>query len=340
MRKHSNKAIRKAVIPAAGLGTRFLPATKAQPKEMLPIVDKPAIQYIIEEAVQSGIEEILIITGRNKRSIEDHFDRSIELELSLKKQGKYDLLGLVEEIANVDIHYIRQKEAKGLGHAVLCAKQFVGIEPFAVLLGDDIVDGSVPCLKQLMDVYDDNPGTILGVQEVPKSRVSAYGVVKPSPVKNRLWQAIDLVEKPSVAEAPSQLAVLGRYIIEPKIFELLEETQPGKGGEIQLTDALRQLAQTNPVYAYQFEGRRYDIGDKEGFLEATVEYALKRTDLRDNFLRYLLTSLKPLLNGQVQSESAATIATGRGKLCECLDEAVLHELAACAAKLSEEEGKL
>lgn len=340
MRKRSNKAIRKAVIPAAGLGTRFLPATKAQPKEMLPIVDKPAIQYIIEEAIQSGIEEILIITGRNKRSIEDHFDRSIELELSLKKQGKYDLLGLVEEIADVDIHYIRQKEAKGLGHAVLCAKQFVGNEPFAVLLGDDIVDSSVPCLKQLMDVYEDNPGTILGVQEVPKSRVSAYGVVKPAAVKHRLWQAIDLVEKPTVVEAPSRLAVLGRYIISPKIFDILEDTVPGKGGEIQLTDALRQLAQTDPVYAYQFEGRRYDIGDKEGFLEATVEYALKRTDLRENFLRYLLSSLKPLLNGEYHGETAAALTNDAGQLCEQLDQSVLQELAACAAKLNAEEEKL
>jgi len=207
--------IRKAVIPAAGLGTRFLPATKAQPKEMLPIVDKPAIQYIIEEAVQSGIEEILIITGRNKRSIEDHFDRAVELELTLKAQGKYDLLGLVEEISNVTIHYVRQKEPKGLGHAVLCARQFVGQEPFAVLLGDDIIDSAVPCLRQLMDVYDDCPGTILGVQEVPKNKVSSYGIVKPVEVKENLWRAVDLVEKPAEADAPSRLAVLGRSIDSP-----------------------------------------------------------------------------------------------------------------------------
>lgn len=283
--------IRKAIIPAAGLGTRFLPATKAQPKEMLPIVDKPAIQYIVEEAIQSGIEEILIITGRNKRAIEDHFDRSIELELQLRQQGKYDLLGLVEEISKVTIHYVRQKEAKGLGHAVLCARQFVGNEPFAVLLGDDIVDAEVPCLKQLIDVYADYPGSVLGVQEVPKAKVSSYGIVNPRPVKHNLWQAVDLIEKPPADEAPSQLAVLGRYIIEPEIFALLEDTQPGRGGEIQLTDALCRLAAVRPVYAYNFYGRRYDVGDKQGYLEATVEFALKRPDLREDFLKYLLKTV-------------------------------------------------
>ena len=228
----TNRPVRKAVIPAAGMGTRFLPATKAQPKEMLPIVDKPSIQYIIEEAIQSGIEEILIITGRNKRAIEDHFDRSVELELLLKEQGKYDLLNLIEEISDVTIHYIRQKEAKGLGDAVLCAKQFVGNEPFAVLLGDDIIDASVPCLKQLMSVYDDCPGTILGVQEVPREKVCSYGIVKPEAVKRNLWKAVDLVEKPTIAEAPSRLAVMGRYILQPEIFDILENTPPGKGGEI------------------------------------------------------------------------------------------------------------
>lgn len=296
--------IRKAVIPAAGLGTRFLPATKAQPKEMLPIVDKPAIQYIIEEAIQSGIEEILIITGRNKRAIEDHFDRNIELELTLKAQGKYDLLGLVEELSNVTIHYVRQKEAKGLGHAVLCAKQFVGDEPFAVLLGDDIIDSPVPCLRQLMDVYGDYPGTILGVQEVPKHKVSSYGVVKPSPVIENLWQAQDLIEKPAVEEAPSRLAVLGRYIIEPEIFQLLENTEPGRGGEIQLTDGLRKLAGQKPVYAFHFDGRRYDVGDKQGYLEATVEFALKRPDLRENFLRYL----NKIRIAEMDPELAATVS--------------------------------
>ena len=283
--------VRIAVIPAAGLGTRFLPATKAQPKEMLPIVDKPCIQYIIEEAIDSGIEDILIITGRNKRAIEDHFDRAVELEMTLKAQGKYDLLGLVQELSRVTIHYVRQKEPKGLGHAVLCAKHFVGDEPFAVLLGDDIMDAEVPVLKQLMDVYDDCGGSVLGVQEVPKDRVSSYGVVKPTAIKERLWRADDLVEKPSLEEAPSRLAVLGRYIISPKIFEILEKTEPGRGGEIQLTDALKKLSESEPVYAYEFEGRRYDVGDKQGFLEATVDFALKRPDLREPFLKYLLKTV-------------------------------------------------
>lgn len=290
------KKVRKAIIPAAGLGTRFLPATKAQPKEMLPIVDKPAIQYIIEEAIASGIEEILIITGRNKRSIEDHFDKSVELENQLKEQGKYDLLGLIEEISHIDIHYIRQKEAKGLGHAVLCAKQFVGNDPFAVMLGDDIVDAEVPCLRQLIDVYDDCQGTVLGVQEVAKDKVSSYGIVNPKKVKENIWQAVDLIEKPSVEEAPSQLAVLGRYILEPEIFALLEKTEPGRGNEIQLTDAICKLAHEKPVYAYNFSGRRYDIGDKQGYLEATVEYALKRPEIRDKFLNYLAKTVGPLLN--------------------------------------------
>ncbi len=294
--------IRKAVIPAAGLGTRFLPATKAQPKEMLPIVDKPTIQYIVEEAVQSGIEEILIITGRNKRAIEDHFDRNIELELSLKAQGKYELLSLVEELSNVTIHYIRQKEAKGLGHAILCAKQFVGHDPFAVLLGDDIIEASVPGLKQLIEVYNDNPGTVLGVQEVARDKVCNYGIVKPVHIKDRLWQVTDLVEKPTIDTAPSQLAAIGRYIIEPEIFEILENTQPGQGGEIQLTDALKVLAENKPVYAHCFEGRRYDVGDKQGYLEATVEYALRNPELRERFMQYLVQVIGPVLN----DEAAAT----------------------------------
>jgi len=286
--------IRKAVIPAAGLGTRFLPATKAQPKEMMPIVDKPAIQYIVEEAIHSGIEEILVVTGRNKRAIEDHFDRAVELEQTLKDQCKYDLLELVTELSNITIHYVRQKEPRGLGHAVLCAKQFIGNEPFAVLLGDDIVDSPVPCLKQLMNVYDARPGTVLGVQEVSADKVSSYGIVQPTLIRSRLWKADDLVEKPAREEAPSRLAVLGRYIIEPEIFDILENTPPGRGNEIQLTDGLRQLATMRPVYAYEFEGRRYDIGDKQGYLEATVEYALKRPDLRDKFLPYL----KKIINGE------------------------------------------
>ena len=296
------KKVRKAIIPAAGLGTRFLPATKAQPKEMLPIVDKPAIQFIVEEAVASGIEEILIITGRNKRSIEDHFDRNLELEYSLRASGKYDLLSLVQEIADVDIHYIRQKEARGLGHAVLCARQFVGDEPFAVLLGDDIVDAAVPCLKQLIEVYEDCGATVLGVQEVPKQEVCRYGIVDAGKIKERLWNVVDLVEKPSVEAAPSQLAVLGRYIITPEIFDILAITPPGAGREIQLTDALRILKQKQSIFAFHFEGRRYDIGDKQGFLEATVEYALKRPEIREKFLRYLITSLGPAVAASADRE--------------------------------------
>jgi len=294
--------IRKAIIPAAGLGTRFLPATKAQPKEMLPIVDKPAIQFIVEEAIAAGIEEILIITGRNKRSIEDHFDRSVELELQLKSQGKYEMLGMVEEISNITIHFIRQKEAKGLGHAVLCAKQFVGNEPFAVMLGDDIVDAKVPCLAQLIDVYEDLGGSVLGVQQVEKSQVKNYGIVDGKPIKPNVWQAMTLVEKPSVEDAPSNLAVLGRYVLMPEIFDIIEHTAPGRGGEIQLTDAICELAAKQPVYAYNFFGRRYDIGDKEGFLEATIEYALKRPELRDRFMAYMLRTIGPMLEREKQED--------------------------------------
>lgn len=280
--------VRKAVIPAAGLGTRFLPATKAQPKEMLPIVDKPTIQYIIEEAIASGIEEFLIVTGRSKRSIEDHFDRSLELELTLEHNHKDELLKMVQEISNISIHYIRQKEPLGLGHAILCAKHFVGSEPFAVLLGDDIVDSEIPCLKQLIEVYNETGSSILGVQEVPQEKVSSYGIIEPkAKIGDRLWSVNDMVEKPAVSEAPSRLAVLGRYIIAPEIFDILEKTKPGSGGEIQLTDALKELARMQSILAYNFEGRRYDVGDKQGFLEATVEQALKKPELRDKFLAYL-----------------------------------------------------
>ncbi len=278
----------KAVIPAAGLGTRFLPATKAQPKEMLPIVDKPTLQFIIEEAVESGIEEILIITGRNKTSIENHFDRSIELELELEKKGKTDLLEEVRKISDmVNIHYIRQKEPLGLGHAVYCARSFIGNEPFAVLLGDDIVYNDEHCLKQMMKIYDEYKTTIVGVQEIPKEDVDKYGIVDGRYIEDRVYKVKDLIEKPAIENAPSNMAILGRYIINPAIFEILEQTKPGKGGEIQLTDALKVLAQHEAMYAYIFEGRRYDVGDKQGFLEATVEYALRREDLREGFLRYL-----------------------------------------------------
>ena len=255
--------VKKAIIPAAGLGTRFLPATKAQPKEMLPIVDKPTIQYIIEEAVASGIEEILIITGRNKKCIEDHFDKSIELEMELEKSGKSELLELVRDISDmVDIHYIRQKEPKGLGHAIHCAKTFVGNEPFAVLLGDDIVCSQVPCLKQLIDCYSEYKTTILGVQEVPEENVSKYGIVDGIHIVDRVYKVKDLVEKPKPEESPSNIAILGRYIITPQIFEKIENTTPGKGGEIQLTDALKTLMNEEAMYAYNFQGKRYDVGDK------------------------------------------------------------------------------
>lgn len=286
-----NRKIKKAVIPAAGLGTRFLPVTKAQPKEMLPIVDKPTIQYIIEEAVASGIEEILIITGRNKKCIEDHFDKSVELELELEKSGKQEMLKLVREISDmVDIHYIRQKEPKGLGHAISCAKTFVGNEPFAVLLGDDLVyNEEKPCLKQLIDCYNEYNTSILGVQTVDEKDVDKYGIIKGIHIEGRVHKVRGLVEKPAVEEAPSNIAILGRYIITPQIFKILEETKPGRGGEIQLTDALSKLINEEAIYAYEFEGTRYDVGDKLGFLKATVEYALRREDLRDEFIEYLNT---------------------------------------------------
>ncbi|CDB75859.1 uTP-glucose-1-phosphate uridylyltransferase [Clostridium sp. CAG:265] len=289
-----SKKIRKAIIPAAGLGTRFLPATKAQPKEMLPIVDKPTIQYIIEEAVASGIEEILIITGRSKKCIEDHFDKSVELELELEKSGKEQMLKMVREISDmVDIHFIRQKEPRGLGHAISCAKTFVGNEPFAVLLGDDIVyNEGRPCLKQLIDCYDEYKTSVLGVQTVEAKDVNKYGIVNGIHIEDRVYKVKGLVEKPPVEEAPSNVAILGRYIITPQIFKILEETKPGKGGEIQLTDALLKLIDEEAMYAYDFEGTRYDVGDKLGFLKATVEYALRREDLRDGFIEYLNTLKK------------------------------------------------
>ncbi|NTW72973.1 MAG: UTP--glucose-1-phosphate uridylyltransferase GalU [Eubacteriaceae bacterium] len=281
--------VRKAVIPAAGLGTRFLPATKAMPKEMLPIVDKPTIQYIVEEAIASGIEEILIITGRSKRAIEDHFDKSIEMEIELKEKGKEELLKLVQDISEmVNINYVRQKEPKGLGHAILCAKTFVGNEPFAVLLGDDIVyNDEKPALKQLIEVYNKKKATVIGVQSVKREEVDKYGIVSGEKIKDRLYTVDDLVEKPDVDKAPTTMAILGRYVITPAIFSILEHTQRGAGGEIQLTDGLKELAQQEAMFAYEFEGKRYDVGNKQGFLEATVEYALRREDLKDAFTAYL-----------------------------------------------------
>jgi UTP--glucose-1-phosphate uridylyltransferase len=280
--------VRKAIIPAAGLGTRFLPATKATPKEMIPIVDKPTIQYIVEEAAAAGIEDILIISGRNKRAIEDHFDKSYELEEELRRKGKHELLSCVEEISGIaNIHYIRQKEAKGLGHAIYCAKSFIGDEPFAVLLGDDIVDSKTPCIKQLMNVYNEYRTTILGVQKVPLPDVSKYGIIAGSQIDERVYKVKGLVEKPEVDQSPSNIAMLGRYIISPRIFEFLEKATPGKGGEIWLTDALQQLMESEAMYAFEFEGDRFDVGDRIGFLKATVEFALKREELSEDFTAFL-----------------------------------------------------
>ena len=290
------KKIRKAVIPAAGFGTRFLPATKATPKEMLPIVDKPTIQYIVEEAVASGIEDILIISGHAKRAIEDHFDSAPTLEAELKAKGKTDLLKLVQETSEINVHYIRQKHMRGLGDAILCAKAFIDNEPFAVLLGDDIVyNPEMPALKQLMDMYTQTGATILGCQKVPKEKVSSYGIVAgESTINEQLMKVNDMIEKPSIEEAPSQMAVLGRYIITPDVFEVLQNTQPGKGGEVQLTDALKVMAKRENVYAYNFIGKRYDVGDKLGFLKATVEFALRRDDLAEGFTDYLKDIVKGL----------------------------------------------
>ncbi|MGL5346117.1 MAG: UTP--glucose-1-phosphate uridylyltransferase GalU [Peptostreptococcaceae bacterium] len=285
--------VKKAIIPVAGLGTRFLPATKSQPKEMLPIVDKPTLQYIIEEAINSGIEEILIVTGRSKKSIEDHFDRSVELELELSQKGKDEMLKMVQDISNmVNIHYIRQKEPKGLGHAIYCAKSFIGEEPFAVLLGDDIVDSNVPCLKQLINCYNEYNTSVLGVQKVALEDICKYGILDVKHIEDRVYKVNNLIEKPSIYEAPSNIAILGRYIITPDIFEILEKQKPGAGGEIQLTDALQVLADQEVIYAYNFEGRRYDVGDKLGFLEATVDFALKRPELRDDFMTFLKSKTK------------------------------------------------
>ena len=301
------KTVRKAIIPAAGLGTRFLPATKSQPKEMLPIVDKPTLQYIIEEAIGSGIEEILIVTGRSKKSIEDHFDRSVELELELEQKGKYEMLKMVQDISNmVNIHYIRQKEPKGLGHAIYCAKSFIGNEPFAVLLGDDIVDSEKPCLKQLIEAYNEYKTSILGVQEVDKQDTDKYGILDAKYIENRVYKVKDMIEKPKVEEAPSNIAILGRYIITPDIFDILENQEPGKSGEIQLTDALKTLATHEAIYAYNFEGKRYDVGDKLGFLEATVDFALKRPELRDQFMEFLNTKTKKGINDEEYKEEVAS----------------------------------
>jgi UTP--glucose-1-phosphate uridylyltransferase len=285
--------VRKAVFPAAGLGTRFLPATKAMPKEMLPLVDKPLIQYGVEESIQSGIQNIIIVTGRGKSAIEDHFDVSFEMEHALRSKDKQELLQMVRDVSDmIDVSYVRQKEALGLGHAVLRARELVGNEPFAVVLSDDVIDAEIPCLRQLLDIHDFFGASVLALMEVPKEQISAYGVVDAEPVdhngaKGRLYRIRNLVEKPKPEAAPSNLAIIGRYILMPEIFASIEAIQPGAGGEIQLTDALRHLLRNRPIYGYKFEGRRFDAGDKLGFLKATVEFALQRKDLGQPFRDYL-----------------------------------------------------
>jgi len=272
--------VKKAIIPAAGLGTRFLPATKAMPKEMLPIIDKPTIQYIVEEAIESGIEDIIIVTGKGKRAIEDHFDHSFELEQRLIETEKIELLKEVQRLARVEIHYIRQKEPLGLGHAVWCARRFIGDEPFAVLLGDDIVSSAVPCLKQLIQQYEQTLSSIIGVQTVADDQTHRYGIIDPSEQFGRLFAVRNMVEKPLLGQSPSNIAIMGRYILTPDIFEELERKEVGAGGEIQLTDAIQRLNERQQVYAYNFEGTRYDVGDKLGFILTTLDYALLNSELR------------------------------------------------------------
>lgn len=291
--------VRKAIIPAAGLGTRFLPATKAMPKEMLPIVDKPTIQYIVEEAIESGIEDIIIVTGKGKRAIEDHFDNSFELEQVLLEKGKLELLNEVQKSSKmVDIHYIRQKEAKGLGHAVWCARKFIGNEPFAVLLGDDIVKAKTPCLRQMIEQYERFKSSIIGVQNVADDEVSRYGIVDGKEIHDRFYNVNNLIEKPKREDAPSNLAILGRYILSPKIFEMLDYQRAGLGGEIQLTDAIAELNRYEAVYAYNFEGVRYDVGEKLGFIQTNIEFALQREELRPQLLEYLNRLLTEEVTGK------------------------------------------
>ncbi len=286
-RLYKLKQVRKAIIPAAGLGTRFLPATKAMPKEMLPIVDKPTIQYIVEEAIASGIEDIIIVTGKGKRAIEDHFDHYFELEQNLLEKGKYEMLEKVQASSKINIHYIRQKEPKGLGHAVWCARKFIGNEPFAVLLGDDIVQAATPCLRQLMDQYEGTQSSIIGVQKVPENETHRYGVIDPTEQHNRRYQVRQFVEKPALGTAPSNLAIMGRYVLTPEIFMFLENQETGAGGEIQLTDAIQCLNEIQPVFAFDFEGMRYDVGEKFGFIKTTIEMALQYEELKEELMSYM-----------------------------------------------------
>jgi UTP--glucose-1-phosphate uridylyltransferase len=284
--------IKKAVFPVAGLGTRFLPATKASPKEMLPLIDKPLVQYVVEEAVAAGIEQVLFVTGRGKRAIEDHFDISFELESILREKGKEDELKEVRDIAEMmSIFYVRQRQALGLGHAILCAREFVGNEPFAVLLGDDIIDGEKPCLGQLLDVYEKYRGSVLALEQVPMENISSYGCVEATEMSDRIYQVTNLVEKPKQEDAPSDLAIIGRYVLTPEIFPILERQEPGKGGEIQLTDAILTLSRQESIYGCRFEGTRHDCGDKLGFLKATVDMALKRKELGKGLEEYLRVRL-------------------------------------------------
>jgi UTP--glucose-1-phosphate uridylyltransferase len=280
--------VRKAVFPAAGLGTRFLPATKAQPKEMLPLVDKPTIQYVVEEAVASGLEEIVLVTGRNKRAIEDHFDAAFELEYYLQDRGKTEELAQIKTISELaSVSYVRQKEPLGLGHAILCARSIVGGEPFGVFLGDDIIVSETPCMRQLLEVYARHDGPVVAVMRIPREEIGRYGVIEAKPLGGNVYEVLDMVEKPAPEDAPSDLAIIGRYVLTPDLFPILAETSPDARGEIQLTNGLRTLRQKRPIYALEFEGRRYDTGDKLGFLKATVDFALARPDLRDEFRAHL-----------------------------------------------------
>lgn len=293
------KKVRKAIIPAAGLGTRFLPATKAMPKEMLPIVDKPTIQYIVEEAIESGVEDIIVVTGKGKRAIEDHFDIAFELEYTLEEKGKLDILEKVRKSSNVNLHYIRQKEAKGLGHAVWCARNFIGDEPFAVLLGDDIVEADVPCTKQLIEQYESTGRSVIGVQTVGVDQTNRYGIVDPGETMGRLYQVNRFVEKPPLGQAPSNLAIMGRYVLTPEIFEYLGEHEIGAGGEIQLTDAIQKLNMAQGVYAYDFHGKRYDVGERLGFIMTTVDFALRNNELRHQLISELSELLEKELGKQL-----------------------------------------
>lgn len=286
------KTVTKAIIPAAGLGTRFLPLTKAMPKEMLPIVDKPTIQYIVEEAILSGIEDIIIVTGKGKRAIEDHFDNNFELEDNLFKKGKFELLEKVRNSSKIELHYIRQKEPKGLGHAVWTARKFIGNEPFAVLLGDDIVRSEKPCLRQLIDKYDEMQSSIIGVQAVPDNQTQRYGIIDPAQKDGRCYGVRNFIEKPAAGTAPSNLAIMGRYVLTPEIFRFLEKQEIGAGGEVQLTDAIQKLNKIQDVYAYDFEGKRYDVGEMIGFLRTTMEFALDNSEFGDEVHEMMIELLK------------------------------------------------